>query len=129
MGEGGRSGASALGEATSSSSGDVGGRTEEFETRLTFAPDLVLPVDLTDPESPLSFFGASSPESTDAEARGLSVLSLVLILLRMDLIDFDEESLVSDFEMEGYDWSTSERFDVELLFTGVRAPSPGLDGC
>lgn len=53
-----------------------------------------------------------------------------MILLRIeDLIDLEELSLVSDFEIEGYCCKVSGRFCDDELFTGVLVPSLFFDCC
>jgi hypothetical protein len=120
--------------ASSSSVGDVGDSTKGPLLNLSFVareePERPLAIELA---SALSLFDPSRLERAEADVLGLSVVLSspeLLILLRIeDLIDREELSLVSDFEMEGYCCKVSGRFCEDELFTGVLVPSLLLDCC
>lgn len=120
--------------ASSSSVGETGDSTNGPLLNLSLVardePERPLAIELA---SALSLLVPSTLERVDAEALGLSlVLSSpeLLILLRIeDLMDLEELSFVSDFEMEGYCCRVSGRFCDEELFTGVLVPSLFLDCC
>jgi len=119
--------------ASSSSVGDIGDSTKGPLLNFSFVareePERPLAMELA---SALSLLEPSRVERAEAEVLGLSVLSSpeLLILLRIeDLIDLEELSLVSDFEMEGNCCKVSGRFCEDELFTGVLVPSLPFDCC